>query len=120
MRLRKSAAFTMTTSAAIRTSASRRTYLRRELRMSTSSTMQRHDVADDVGNVLNIALRHARIEGKRHNAVVRTLCTDNIAASIAEMLPVERMKMYGNEMDARADIAQGELLDELRAIDRKP
>src|SRR5262245_56966516 len=87
--------------------------------MSTSSTMQHDNVVDDVGDVLHVALRHAGVEGQRYNSIVDTLRAGKIATSIAKALPIERMQMHGNEVDARADVAQPELLDEPRTIDRK-
>ncbi len=69
--------------------------------------------------IVYIFCGHRGVQGQREDTVINGFGTREIAASIAQVVAIERVQVDRNEMDARANVSFFKLIDELGAIDRQ-
>ena len=78
------------------------------------------DAQNCVNHILDIAIAHAQIQRQRDEPLILPVRHGEIVGAIAVLIAIIRMQMDGDEMDAGADVARLEFLDErARSIMRR-
>ena len=81
--------------------------------------MSGDDPGDGSDNILDILFRHHGIEGKGDNPLVSREGLGKILRPITECLPIVRMEVKGNKVNAGADFLLVQKLDEAATVDAK-
>ncbi len=74
------------------------------------------DLSNRVDNIVYIGFGHSRVDRQRHAGVVDGLGLWHVTSSVAKVLLVERVKMHGNKMHARAYVVCMQRVDESGTI----
>ena len=74
-----------------------------------------HDSANGLRNAGDIIFGHRRIQRQRDELVKDADGVRQVTAAIPECIPIVRMKVYRNEMNARSNVSARQLADDVVA-----
>src|SRR5918998_147684 len=88
-------------------------------RLTRLSAVALHDVGDRFDDISDVLIAHGRVERQRHYALKLPVADGKVGRRVAVPIPVIGVQMYRYEVDARADVALGERLDERISVERE-